>query len=246
MAKFSKFGRVVHKEIHDNEQLADLDINCRYLYISMIVHADDHGRMKASPKSLKALIFPFDETIRISSIKDWRDKLSATGLIQLYAVDGQEYLAHPNWEKWQPLRKDRVKDSEYPLPSYGCQLVDILPPNTTQHNLTQPKEKQPNLTESKGRFTPPLLQEVKYYCEERKNTVNVDKFHAFYESKGWMVGKNKMKDWKAAVRNWEGEKSNQPVITEVPIVVYKKNTQADETKEYLERMKQWELESKAV
>ena len=53
------------------------------------------------------------------------------------------------------------------------------------------------------RFTPPTLQEVKAYCIERGNTVDPERFVDFYESKGWMVGKNKMKDWKAAVRTWE-------------------------------------------
>ena len=53
------------------------------------------------------------------------------------------------------------------------------------------------------RFTPPTLQDVKAYCIERKNDVDPERFIDFYESKGWMVGKNKMKDWKAAVRNWE-------------------------------------------
>lgn len=53
------------------------------------------------------------------------------------------------------------------------------------------------------RFVKPTIQEVKAYCIERKNDVDPERFIDFYESKGWMVGKNKMKDWKAAVRNWE-------------------------------------------
>ena len=53
------------------------------------------------------------------------------------------------------------------------------------------------------RFTPPTVQEVRAYCIERGNEVDSERFIDFYESKGWMVGKNKMKDWKAAVRNWE-------------------------------------------
>lgn len=53
------------------------------------------------------------------------------------------------------------------------------------------------------RFTPPDLQEVKAYCIERKNDVDPERFVDFYTAKGWMVGKNKMKDWRAAVRNWE-------------------------------------------
>lgn len=53
------------------------------------------------------------------------------------------------------------------------------------------------------RFVPPMAEEVKQYCLERKNGIDAQKFVDFYESKGWMIGKNKMKDWKAAVRTWE-------------------------------------------
>ena len=55
----------------------------------------------------------------------------------------------------------------------------------------------------KRRFTPPSLQEVKEYCIERKNDVCPENFVNFYTAKDWMVGKNKMRDWKAAVRTWE-------------------------------------------
>lgn len=52
-------------------------------------------------------------------------------------------------------------------------------------------------------FIKPSLEEVKQYCIERKNSINPEKWLAYYESNGWMVGKSKMKDWKAAVRTWE-------------------------------------------
>lgn len=52
-------------------------------------------------------------------------------------------------------------------------------------------------------FIPPTVNEVQAYCNERNNNVDAQKFVDFYECKGWMVGKNKMKDWKAAIRNWE-------------------------------------------
>lgn len=58
-------------------------------------------------------------------------------------------------------------------------------------------------------FNPPLLEEIKQYCITRKNRVNHEKFRDFYESKGWMIGKNKMKDWKAAIRTWE--QSDKPL-----------------------------------
>jgi len=53
------------------------------------------------------------------------------------------------------------------------------------------------------RFTPPTLDEVKAYCKERGNHVDPERWHDYYSSNGWKVGKNPMKDWKAAVRTWE-------------------------------------------
>ena len=67
------------------------------------------------------------------------------------------------------------------------------------------KEKDINNKRSRS-FTPPTREEVKAYCQERNKGVNPDKWYDFYESKGWMVGKNKMKDWKASVRTWEEKK----------------------------------------
>lgn len=58
-------------------------------------------------------------------------------------------------------------------------------------------------------FKPPTVDEVRSYCLERGNNVNPETFVDFYSSKGWMVGKNKMKDWKAAVRNWERYKKGE-------------------------------------
>ena len=58
-------------------------------------------------------------------------------------------------------------------------------------------------------FSPPDIQDVKAYCMERKNNVDPERFIDFYEAKGWMVGKNKMKDWRAAVRNWERNEASK-------------------------------------
>ena len=53
------------------------------------------------------------------------------------------------------------------------------------------------------RFKPPSLEDVQSYCKERNNNVDAERFIDYYTSNGWMVGKNKMKDWKSAVRTWE-------------------------------------------
>ena len=60
-----------------------------------------------------------------------------------------------------------------------------------------------NVNKKSSHFVPPSLEEVAAYCSDRKNGIDPQSFIDFYVSKGWMIGKNKMKDWKAAVRTWE-------------------------------------------
>ena len=62
-------------------------------------------------------------------------------------------------------------------------------------------------------FLKPTISDVLNYCLERKNKINAEAFITFYESKGWMVGKNKMKDWKACVRTWELREKKLPKST---------------------------------
>jgi DNA-binding transcriptional ArsR family regulator len=69
-----------------------------------------------------------------------------------------------------------------------------------------------NLTDSnkKAFFKKPKLDEVKDYCILRKNNIDAEAFMDFYQSKDWMIGKNKMKDWKACVRTWEKKETKKP------------------------------------
>lgn len=71
--------------------------------------------------------------------------------------------------------------------------------NFIKDNLN--KDKTINIENKK--FTPPTLEEIKNYCLERNNDIDAERFLDYYTSNGWMVGKNKMKDWRAAIRTWE-------------------------------------------
>ena len=71
------------------------------------------------------------------------------------------------------------------------------------YKLKQNETKEKDANASKKKFAPPSLEEVEAYCKERGNTVDAAQFIDFYASKGWLVGKVVMKDWKAAVRTWE-------------------------------------------
>lgn len=61
------------------------------------------------------------------------------------------------------------------------------------------------------RFVKPTLSEIEQYCIERNNNVNAEQFYDYYESNGWKVGKNSMKDWKACVRTWERNGYDKPI-----------------------------------
>lgn len=67
------------------------------------------------------------------------------------------------------------------------------------------------------RFIPPTPQEIQNYCLERKNRVDANYFFDWYQSKNWMVGKNKMKDWKACVRTWE--KSEKTKSSDIGVIL---------------------------
>ena len=68
------------------------------------------------------------------------------------------------------------------------------------------------IKESK-KFTKPTLEEIRNYCDERSNGIDPEYFYDFYESKDWMIGKNKMKDWKSAVRTWEKNRKKEVPTT---------------------------------
>lgn len=73
--------------------------------------------------------------------------------------------------------------------------------------------KESKVKESKvnknNKFIPPTIEEVIKYCQERKNKVDPQRFIDFYSAKGWMIGRNKMKDWRAAIRTWEQREPEQ-------------------------------------
>lgn len=71
--------------------------------------------------------------------------------------------------------------------------------NDSYHDSLKPK-----------RFTPPSVDEVKAYCEERRNGIDAQRFVDYYSARGWLLGKNKIRDWKACVRTWEKREDQKP------------------------------------
>jgi hypothetical protein len=213
-------NRILKESICYSEDINKLKPDEEIFFYRLIVNCDDYGRMDARPAILKSRLYPLREHMKSDDIKRYLKKLSELKpepLIILYENNGVQYIQMSKWEKHQQIR---AKRSKYPaLNDTGTNMIsdDI---NCKQMNAYVPENPNPNPnpnpnkdigTSPHTQFIPPSLDEVKAYCKERNNKVDADKWHDFYSSKGWMVGKNRMKDWKAAVRTWEREaKENYP------------------------------------
>lgn len=93
------------------------------------------------------------------------------------------------------------------------EITPTLPEDNQKITQPLPKPIQNEQKKSKiTRFSKPTIEEIQEYCNLRNNNVNADKFFNYYESVGWKVGKNPMKDWKACVRTWERNNYNDDKI----------------------------------
>ena len=129
------------------------------------------------------------------------------GMIEL--DDKGIYLV--NFEKYQSLDKlqeireynrlaqqkhrEKIKCQKLSMTSQDCQDIDI--------DKDKDIDKEYIKESKKKSFKKPTIEEIQDYCKERNNSINADAFYDFYESKNWYVGKNKMQNWKAAIRTWE-------------------------------------------
>ena len=114
-----------------------------------------------------------------------------------------------DYHVWRPLPKKVTfpkkvigvpKKGNFEFPKKGDTKETI-----TKETIT--KDIYVGNTPTHKHFLIPTVEEISDYCQHRDNQVNAEKFFDFYSAKGWMIGKNKMKDWKAAVRTWEQKDS---------------------------------------
>ena len=115
-------------------------------------------------------------------------------------------------DKEVDVKKESTPPLDGPLPPVTPN-PPIIPPTRERDGVTPPKPTDVGFAPGGGnarkdgaavrRFVKPGVEEVRAYCLERRNRVDAQKFVDYYESNGWRVGRNPMKDWKAAVRTWE-------------------------------------------
>ena len=217
--------RMFAKTIIDSDAFLDMPHSTQLLYFHLSMRADDDGFIN-NPKKIqrmvgcgdddmklliaKNFIIPFESGVVV--IKHWR--------VHNY-IQGDRYKATVYQEEKAMLQ---VKGNKaYTLMDTQC--IQNVSNMDTQVRLGKDrlelgkdsieldnKSDKPTRT----RFIKPSLEEVQAYCNERQNNVDAQRFIDYYESNGWKVGKNPMKDWKAAVRTWEknGYGTNRPKANE--------------------------------
>ena len=114
---------------------------------------------------------------------------------------------------------DNVNDNDISFLEKKKQKSDVAVSDLENENSESPIETLQTPKEQSGggrkQFIIPTPEEVQAYCDERKNGILGQQFCDFYSSKGWKIGKEPMKDWKAAVRTWEMRRKDQsPPITQ--------------------------------
>lgn len=229
--------RMFALSVVDTDKFMDMSTSAQALYFHLGMHGDDDGFVSSPRKiaraagcneddlrllAAKGYIIPFESGVIV--ITDWalnntlkndrykatvchmeKDQLSvdSTGRYALksaFDVDGA-----PSGSDLEPSWK-QVGNSLEPQ-------HNITEPNLTEHSVTErdggasckaPPADKPPKTRA---FVPPSVEEVRAYCLERGNNIDPQYFVDYYEARGWMIGKNKMKDWRAAMRTWEQRNS---------------------------------------
>ena len=164
---------------------------------------------------------------QVGTIKQALSMFKELGLIEIlengaiYMLDIQNFIGKGSTEAdRQRLYDRRISDERKQKKlTQSRNLEEILEKSTPEIEIELEKdieiEKEihssaKSTTTKRKRFEKPSISDIKQYCMERNNNVNAEHFFDYYESNGWKVGKNSMKDWKAAVRTWERSEYRKP------------------------------------
>lgn len=205
--------RMFAKTIVLSDAFLDMPLSARCLYFTLGMLADDDGFVN-SPKSIMRQAGASTDDLNLLMAKRF-----------ILAFDSG-IIVIKHWRIHNYIQKDRYKESKYieekstlTLDQNGAYTECIQDVSTldTQVRLGEDRDRIELGEGSVGedneesatpptrakRFVPPTVDEVRAYCQDRQNGIDPQRFIDHYTSNGWMVGKNKMKDWKAAVRTWE-------------------------------------------
>ena len=197
---------------HDVRIIEELPNGKEYLlfYLKLLVESIDHeGELRFSDT------IPYNEQM-LSVITNTNVDVVRSAMklfVELKMIDVLEdstiYMAEvtkligSEWTSAERVRKLRQNQK-----ALQCN-IDVTRCNTEKEiELEKEIDKEKEVIKPQKRFVKPTIEDVQAYCKERNNGVDAQRWYYYYSSNGWKVGKNPMKDWKAAVRTWERSDSN--------------------------------------
>ena len=213
--------RMFTKKITESDAFLDMPSSTQMLYFHFSMNADDDGFVN-NPKKIQKMCGASDDDFKL---------LIAKSFIILFD-SGIIVIKH--WKMHNYIQADRYRPTDYVeeksmlgIKSNKAYTLDVSKMDTEciqngyigkdsigkvsidKKSIDKDSKGESVRGEKAKRFYPPTIDEVKQYCEERKNNIDPMAFIDFYSSKGWMIGKNRMKDWKAAVRTWERKRKEK-------------------------------------
>ena len=206
--------RMFAKTIIDSDAFLDMPLSAQALYFHLSMRADDDGFVN-NPKKVQRMVGASDDDCKLLVMKRFI----------LTFESGIIVIKH--WKIHNYIQKDRYKETVYlqekstlalnenkaytECIQNGYNLDTQVSIELGKESIEIEEEQKNELKKSTAsRFTPPTLEEVQTYCFERGNNVDAERFIDYYTANGWKVGRNSMKDWKAAVRTWEKSDDKTP------------------------------------
>ena len=191
----------------------DLKPNEKLLFGEISALMDAKGFCWASNKYFAEL---YD--VAVETVSRWITHLVKKGYVKskiIYAEDGKTVLQRKLWavlpilDECEDPIDEKIKgiDEKIKTPideKIKTPIDKKVKEINTRVNITSINNITGTASEKKQKkFVKPTVEEIKAYCQERKNDIDAEYFYDHYESQDWKVGKNPMKDWKATIRNWE-------------------------------------------
>lgn len=213
--------RMFAKKITESDAFLDMPSSTQMLYFHLSMNADDDGFVN-NPKKIQRMCGASDDDLKLLIAKSFVI-LFESGIIVIKHWKMHNYIQSDRYRPTDYVDEKSMlgikKNKAYTLDESKMYTKCIQDVSVGKESIGKESiDKNSIVKDSKGesvrgekakRFIPPSVEEVEQYCIERNNNIDAQSFIDFYESKGWMIGKNKMKDWKAAVRTWERSRKQE-------------------------------------
>ena len=197
--------RMFAKKITESDAFLDMPSSTQMLYFHLSMNADDDGFVN-NPKKIQRMCGASDDDFKLLVAKSFVI-LFESGIIVIKHWKMHNYIQSDRYRPTDYVDEKSMlgvkRNKAYTLDENKMYTKCIQDVSVGKDSIGKDSIGESVRGGKAKRFIPPTVEEVESYCSERGNGIDAQSFIDFYESKGWMIGKNKMKDWKAAVRTWE-------------------------------------------